>query len=91
MDTTRSQEIIKQFQSEFQSLDALTKSMVKNADAAMVGITAPDLLANLKEAHANLSYAEADESQGYHNHTYLMALLNDALQKSQAILNTLGK
>jgi hypothetical protein len=91
MDAAKSQTTIKQFQSEFQNLDAITKTSVKNADAAMEGSTSPDLLNKLKEAHANLSYAESDESKGYHNHTYLMALLNDALMRSQEILTTLGK
>jgi hypothetical protein len=91
MDTAKSKSIITQFQSDFQSLDALTKTSVQAADAAMQGITSPDLLAKLKEAHANLSYAESDESKGYHNHTYLMALLNDALKRSQEILTALGK
>jgi formate-dependent nitrite reductase cytochrome c552 subunit len=91
MDTAKSKAIITQFQSDFQSLDALTKTSVQAADAAMQGVTSPDLLARLKEAHANLTYAESDESKGYHNHTYLMALLNDALKRSQEILTALGK
>jgi Outer membrane cytochrome MtrC/MtrF-like, domains II/IV/Cytochrome c552 len=91
MDTAKSQSIIKQFQSDFQDLDARAKSSVQNADAAMQGVTTADLLGKLKEAHTNLTYAEADESKGYHNHTYLMALLTDSVQRSQEILTALGK
>ena len=57
----------------------------------MDGVTTPDLVAKLDEAQFNLSYAESDESGGFHNNTYLMALLNDSVKKSQEILTALGK
>jgi hypothetical protein len=57
----------------------------------MVNVTTLELLDKLKEAQFNLTYAESDESGGFHNNTYLMALLNDAIQRSQEILTSLGK
>ena len=61
------------------------------ATKAMEGNTNQDLQGKLTEALFNQSYAESDESGGFHNHTYLMALLNDALQKAQEVLTALGK
>jgi len=90
-DTAKSEANINQLKTEFKTLDATSQSVVENATQAMVGVTTPDLLDKLLEAQFNLSYAESDESGGFHNHTYLMALLNDALQKAQEILSTLGK
>ena len=91
MDTSKSEAIIKQFKSEFQALDAKVQTMVDKASQVMTGVTKPDLLAKLKEAQFNLTYAESDESGGFHNHTYLMALLNDSRQRAQEILTALGK
>ena len=90
-DTAKSEANINQLKTEFQTLDATVQSVVEKAAQAMDGVTTPDLQDKLKEAQSNLSYAESDESGGFHNHTYLMALLNDALQKAQEILTTLGK
>jgi hypothetical protein len=91
MDAVKSDTIIKQFQSEFKDLDTRAKSNMENAKQVMDGVSNPDLQAKLKEAQFNLTYAESDESSGYHNHTYLMALLNDTVQRTQEILTALGK
>ncbi|MFQ5664973.1 MAG: hypothetical protein ACE5I7_00925 [Candidatus Binatia bacterium] len=49
------------------------------------------LQAKLAEAQFNLNYADSDESGGFHNHNYLMSLLNDANAKAQEILAALGR
>jgi formate-dependent nitrite reductase cytochrome c552 subunit len=90
-DTAKSEATIKQLQAEFQALDVKTQTVVDQATKAMEGVSNADLEAKLKEAQFNLSYAESDESGGFHNHTYLMALLNDAQQRTKEILTALGK
>jgi hypothetical protein len=91
LNTANSEAKIKQLKSEFQVLDDSTKSIVDKATQAMTGNTTPELQDKLNEAQFNLSYAESDESGGFHNHTYLMALLNDSTQRAQEILTALGK
>ncbi len=90
-DTAKSEATIQQLQSQFQTLDAKAQDIVGRAAKAMEGVTTPDLQDKLKEAQFNLSYAESDESGGFHNNTYLMALLNDSIQRAQEILTALGK
>jgi len=90
-DTTKSETKIAEAKAEFQALDTTAQDMVGKATQAMDGVTTPDLQAKLTEAQFNLSYAESDESGGFHNHTYLVALLNDSIQRAQEILIALGK
>ncbi len=90
-DTAKSTANINKLKSEFQAQDAKAQAIVDKATKAMANVTTTDLQDKLKEAQFNLSYAESDESGGFHNHTYLMALLNDAIQRSQEILTSLGK
>jgi hypothetical protein len=90
-DATKSQATIDKLKADFQELDANVQIIVDQATKAMEGVTTPDLQAKLKEAQFNLSYAESDESGGFHNHTYLMALLNDSQKRAQEILTALGK
>jgi hypothetical protein len=82
---------VTQFKADFQALDATAQSTVEKATQAMTGASTSDLQAKLTEAQFNLSYAESDESGGFHNHTYLMALLKDSVQRAQEILSALGK
>ena len=56
----------------------------------MQGVQDPALQSKLEEAQHNLTYAESDESGGYHNHNYLMSLLEDANNKALEILATLN-
>jgi formate-dependent nitrite reductase cytochrome c552 subunit len=90
-DTAKSTANINKLKSEFHAQDAKAQAIVDKATKAMANVTTTDLQDKLKEAQFNLSYAESDESGGFHNHTYLMALLNDAIQRSQEILTSLGK
>jgi hypothetical protein len=89
--TAKSETTIKQLKAEFVTQDAKAQTIVDKAAKAMEGVSNPDLEAKLKEAQFNLTYAESDESGGFHNHTYLMALINDAVQQAQAILTALKK
>jgi hypothetical protein len=77
--------IIDDWKSEFQNLDATAAANVARAAAAMQDVQNPALQAALAEAQYNLAYAEHDESGGFHNHPYLMALLQDANQKALSI------
>jgi formate-dependent nitrite reductase cytochrome c552 subunit len=90
-DTAKSEATISQLKSQYKALDSKAQNIVDKATKAMDGVTNQSLQDKLKEAQFNLSYAESDESGGFHNNTYLMALLNDAVQRAQEILTALGK
>ena len=77
--------IISGWQSEFQDLDATVSANVSRIAAAMQNSQNATLQSALAEAQHNLAYAESDESGGFHNHPYLMALLRDANQKVMSI------
>ncbi len=85
----QSQAIIASEVAEYQALDSIASKDVAQAAAAMKGVTDPGLKSKLAEAEHNLTYAESDESGGFHNHTYLMQLLTDANSKAQEILAAL--
>ena len=74
----------------FLALDDLVQQNVTAAAAALEGIDDDLLQAKLDEAQHNLEYAEADESGGFHNHLYLMSLLNDANHNAVEILDALS-
>jgi formate-dependent nitrite reductase cytochrome c552 subunit len=86
MQGTVAQKVITSFQSSFAALDEIASANVEAAAAAMEGVTDPDLLALLEEAQHNLEYAGSDESGGFHNHRYLMALLTDANERALELL-----
>ncbi len=91
MDTSKSEASIQQAKSEFQTLDTTVQSKVEEAKKAMEAVNDSNLVEKLKEAQFNLSYAESDESGGFHNHPYIMALLTDAQQRAEEILNAMKK
>jgi hypothetical protein len=78
-------QIISGFKAEFQARDATVQADVARAAAVMNGAQNPAWLAAFHEAQFNLGYAESDESGGFHNHSYLMALLNDASAKALSL------
>jgi mono/diheme cytochrome c family protein len=82
---------IDQYKSAFQALDATAQENVTAAAEALQGSNDQALQSKLDEAQHNLEYAESDESGGFHNHKYLMSLLNDANGKALEILSALGK
>lgn len=90
MDATVASQFIDQLKEEFQNADAQAQDLVGKATDALSGSTDPVLQGKLDEAQKNLTYAESDESGGFHNHNYLMALVNDAIARSKEILNSLG-
>ncbi len=79
------------WQDSFQSLDEVVAGKVAAAVEAMDGVDDADLQAKLDEAVGNLALAEGDESGGFHNHNYLMALLEDAQARAEEVLSSLGK
>ncbi len=82
---------INTWRTEFQSLAETTRSNVADASTEMEGVTNATLQAKLDEAQHNLDFAESDESTGFHNHNYQIALLNDANTRALEILTALGK
>jgi hypothetical protein len=85
LDTAAANTSIAAAQDEYQTLDSTVQANVTRATAALQGTTNSNWLAVLQEAQFNLSYAESDESGGFHNHKYLMALLNAANAKALSI------
>ncbi len=85
MDTAGANTTIASFKADFQALDATVEANVTRAAAALQSSTNATWLAALQEAQHNMTYAESDESGGFHNHTYLMALLNDANAKALSV------
>lgn len=77
--------LIDSWKSDFQTLDATASANVASVTAALQNVQNPAWQSVLAEAQHNLAYAESDESGGFHNHGYLMALLQDANQKALAI------
>jgi hypothetical protein len=70
------------FRASFEKLHATVQANVAAAEQAIVGVNDPALQARLDEAEHNLAFAEGDESGGFHNPNYVMALLNDANERA---------
>lgn len=85
MDTVAANASIASAKAEFQALEATAQANVARVAAALTGSTNSTWLAALREAQHNLTYAESDESGGFHNHNYLMALLVDANTKALSV------
>ncbi len=75
---TSTDAVIALFQQQFQNADAAAEASVSRAAAALQNIQNTNWTALLERVGHNMTYAESDESGGFHNFTYLMALLNDA-------------
>ena len=63
---------------QFRALDSIAQVRLAVADSVLSTSTDTMKLRLLAQAHDNLDYAESDESGGFHNHNYVMALLSDA-------------
>jgi hypothetical protein len=85
MDAAMAQATILAWQSDFQSLDAAVQTNLTRAAAALQEVQSSPFFGALDEAQHNISYAESDESGGFHNHKFLMDLLNDANAKARSI------
>jgi formate-dependent nitrite reductase cytochrome c552 subunit len=70
---------------EYAHLDSVAQANVTAASNVTIGASDTMRQQYLTEAQHNLEYAEMDESGGVHNHKYLVALLNDAIQKSSVV------
>ncbi len=90
MDATAASNLIDQLKEEFQNADSHAQDLLTKATNGLSGSTDPELLDKFNEAQTNLTYAESDESGGFHNHNYVMALVNDAIARAQEILAKLG-
>ncbi len=79
--------IVDIWKSQFAQLDSTAEADVVLADTFMTTHADDSLKAQyLAEATQNMTVAEDDESGGVHNHNYSVALLNDAIAKSQFIV-----
>ncbi len=79
---------IQGFQTAYANLAATTTANVEAAATALACVVDPALLEKLDRAQHNLEFALGDESGGFHNHDYLMALLADANEQALEILAT---
>ncbi len=88
MDTVAAEAQITEFQDEYAALLTTATDNVDAATDALTGSSDQDLLDKLDEAQGNLDFAASDESGGFHNHPYAMALLNDANTQALDILGS---
>jgi hypothetical protein len=78
--------VITSWQNQFAVLDSTAEALVARADTVLTNPNATHQdSVNAAEAVANMTYAESDESGGFHNHKYSVALLNDAIAKAQTV------
>jgi hypothetical protein len=77
--------IINAWKAEFRVLEARVSAIVTRVSAAVRSSPSAGAQAALAEAQFNLSLAQRDESGGFHNHTFLMALLRAADEKASSI------
>lgn len=82
---------ISDWQAEFQALDETVAAEVAAAAEALGDSDDAVLRANLDAAESNLALAEGDESGGFHNHEFTMALLKAAEANAEEVLAALGK
>jgi hypothetical protein len=73
------------WQNEFADLDSIAESAITMAEAALVGSSDTTKIAQLAAAKHNLEMVETDESGGFHNHKYSVALLKDAAARADRI------
>ena len=81
--------VIGNFQASFEVLHSTAQGNVAAAEQALAGVSDPALQTKLEEARHNLALAEGDESGGFHNHNFEMALLTDANTRALEILAAL--
>jgi len=83
---TGAQALVEVWKQEYNTLDSIADAKVTAADTVVLAGTDTTKVRYLAEAHFNLQYAESDESGGFHNHKYLVALLNDAASKANFVV-----
>ncbi len=85
MTTDQALSYVQTCQNEYAHLDSVAQASVCAAETVSISSSDTMRLRYLAEAQDNLTYAEMDESGGLHNHKYLVALLNDAIQKASIV------
>jgi len=74
------------WKAQFANLDSIANVAVAQADSSLVNSTDSTKIKLLAQAHANLTYAESDESGGVHNHLYTQSLVQYAINKAGQIV-----
>ncbi|MDE3056803.1 MAG: ammonia-forming cytochrome c nitrite reductase subunit c552 [Bacteroidota bacterium] len=79
--------VIASWQAGFAELDSTAEALYSIVDTVLAdsNVTHRDSV-NAAEALANMTYAESDESGGFHNYKYSVALLTDAIAKARTIV-----
>ncbi len=77
--------VIAHWQSEYQSLDSAASSIVGKADSVARAKNDSTMMQSIAAAEHNLTMAETDESGGFHNHLYSVALLQDAIARASVV------
>jgi hypothetical protein len=86
MTAAAAQTTVDNWRTEYDQTRTNAEALVAAADSAVQGSTDSTRIRNAAEADRNLALAQGDESGGAHNHTYVMALLDDAIAKSNQVL-----
>ncbi len=84
MSADSSMALVTIWKSDFQTLDSTAEAKVTQAASLLK--TKADTSC-YTEAQFNMTYAESDESGGVHNHLYSTALLNNAINNANTIIN----
>lgn len=82
-DSARAQ--IDRWKAEFATLDSVAIDLVAKADSVANAKHDSTKIRLVADAHHNLSMAETDESGGFHNHLYSVALLKDAAARASIV------
>jgi hypothetical protein len=86
---------IEEFRSQFEAVGLSANIGVNSTAGLMKNVVNATLQNMLLDAQNNLAYAESDESNGFHNHEYLISLLQNAntkaLEVQVAYLQTANK
>ncbi len=90
MDATTAENKIQSLQAETKMQLEAAEQVFQKADSVMQGNDDPALVAKLQEAAANLFLVQSDESGGFHNQHFQMALLRDVIEKANDILSATG-
>jgi hypothetical protein len=76
---------IAKWQEEFQALDSVAAALLVKADSIANAKHDSTKIRLVAEARHNLDMAELDESGGFHNHLYGVALLKDATARASVV------
>jgi len=90
LDATVSEGVIQSFQAATQARLDSAEQVFHLADSLLQGSSDETLIAKRDDAESNLFLVQSDESGGFHNRNFQMALLEDVIQKSKEILSATG-